>query len=147
MADANRPTARDLGREPATGQPDDRSGGMAGGAFAGGTAGAIDGTPSTIAERIDPRHEDEYWRNEFPTRTYAAGSHYGWEHYEPAFRMGWERYPEHHGRAFDEVEPQFAQGWASARGASALEWDDARPATRDAFERLRREFARRAVSG
>ena len=118
--------------------------GMVTGAIAGAVAGSVIGgiTGKALAERINPQHEDEHWRNEFPTRSYAAGSAHGWDHYEPAFRLGYERYPEYHGRSFDEVEPEFAHHWTEARGESALEWEDARPATRDAFERLRTELSK-----
>jgi hypothetical protein len=120
--------------------------GMVSGAIAGVVAGSVIGgiTGKAIAERINPQHEDDYWRNEFPTRTYAAGSKHGWDDYEPAFRLGYERYPEYEGRGFEEVEPEFAQRWSEARGGSQLEWDEARHATRDAYERLRTEFAKRS---
>jgi hypothetical protein len=137
---------RDLDRDPDSGQPGDRPGAVAGGAFAGGTAGAGAGstiggiTGKAIAERINAQHEDDYWRNEFPTRTYAAGSKYGWADYEPAFRLGYKGYPDHHGRRFDEVEPEFERRWGEARGQSHLEWDEARHATRDAYERIQRSF-------
>lgn len=116
--------------------------GMVSGAIAGVVAGSVIGgiTGKAIAERINPQHEDEHWRNEFPTRTYAAGSKYGWVDYEPAFRLGYQRYPEYHGRPFDEVEPEFERHWNEARGESHLEWDEARHATRDAFERVRQAF-------
>ena len=80
------------------------------GAIAGAVAGSVIGgiTGKAIAERINPQHEDDYWRNEFPTRSYAAGSKYGWDDYEPAFRLGYKHYPDYHGRGFDEVEPEFA---------------------------------------
>jgi hypothetical protein len=139
MAERKERKGRDLDRDPETGQPEDHLGGVAGGAFAGGTAGGVAGgiTGKVIAERINPQHEDEYWRLEFPTRTYAAGSKFGWDDYEPAFRLGYQRYPDCHGRSFDEVEPEFAQRWPEARGESRLEWDEARHAVRDAYERLR----------
>ena len=113
--------------------------GMVSGAIAGAVAGSVIGgiTGKAIAERVNPQHEDEYWRNEFPTRSYAAGSRYGWDDYEPAFRLGYERFPDYEGRSFDEVEPEFARRWGESRGHSQLEWDEARHATRDAYERLR----------
>ena len=89
-----------------------------------------------IAERINPAHEDDYWRSEFPTRPYAASAQHGWEDYRPAYRIGYERYPEYHGRRFDEVESEFARDWEHERGESRLSWDEARQATRDAYERV-----------
>jgi len=120
--------------------------GMAAGAVAGVVAGSVIGgiAGKAIAERINPQHEDEYWRNEFPTRTYAAGSKYGWADYEPAFRLGYQGYPDYHGRGFEDVEPEFAQRWNETRGESHLDWIEARHATRDAYERLRTAFERDA---
>jgi hypothetical protein len=112
--------------------------GTAAGAIAGVVAGSVIGgiTGKAIAERINPAHEEEYWRNEFPTRPYVTQSGYGWEDYAPAYRVGYARYPEYHGRRFEEVEPELSREWEQARGTSRLSWDEARVATRDAYERL-----------
>ena len=34
------------------------------------------------------------------------------------------------------IEAQLGGNWTEVRGRSALDWNDARPATRDAYERL-----------
>lgn len=112
--------------------------GMVSGAIAGVVAGAVIGgiAGKAIAERINPAHEDEYWRDEFPRRPYAVSSSHGWDDFGPAYRLGYERYPGYHGRRFDEVEPEFARHWEESRGESRLDWDEARHATRDAYERV-----------
>jgi hypothetical protein len=110
------------------------------GAIAGSVVGGIAG--KAIAERINPAHEHDYWINEFPSRSYAVSSPYGWEDYWPAYRYGIERYPEHHGRSFDEVEAEFEREWEQSRESSQLPWDDARAATRDAYERIARSMER-----
>ncbi len=138
------------------------AGGMTGAAIAGASAGTIAGGPvgtvvgalagswrapcsaaspgKALAERFNPEHEDEYWRNEFPRRPYAVSSQYGWDDYWPAYRFGYERFPAHPGRSFDEVEPELSQQWELGRGNSRLNWSEAREATRDAYERLRQSI-------
>jgi len=138
------------------------AGGVAGAAIAGATAGTIAGGPlgtvagalagavagsvlggiagKTLAERFNPQHEDEYWRNEFPRRPYAVSSQYGWNDYWPAYRFGYERFPAHPERSFDEVEPEISQQWELGRGNSRLNWSEAREAVRDAYERLRQSI-------
>jgi len=179
MAKSERPSGRDLDRDPATGQPEDHLGGMAGGAFAGGAAGSVTGAAivggasgsiaggplgaavgavvgavagsvvggiagKAIAERFNPAHEADYWRHEFPTRNYAVASTYGYDDFEPAYRLGYERYPEYAGRRFDEIEPELARHWERDRGASRLDWTEAREATRDAYERITESMQRAA---
>lgn len=108
--------------------------GAAVGAIAGSVAGGISG--KAVAERINPAHEDDYWRHEFPRRPYAIASKFGWTDFDRAYRFGYQHYPEYHGRRFDEVEPELARRWQQERGESRLDWLEAREAVRDAFERI-----------
>ncbi|HWJ05391.1 MAG TPA: hypothetical protein VNS57_06325 [Steroidobacteraceae bacterium] len=112
--------------------------GTVAGAIAGVVAGSVIGgiAGKALAERVNPAHEDEYWRHEFPSRPYAVASPHGWDDFGPAYRYGYERYPAYEGRRFDEVEPEFARDWEQSRGDSRLAWDEARHATRDAYERI-----------
>jgi hypothetical protein len=156
MVESSKPTGRDLDRDPDTGQPEDHVGGIAGGAFAGGAAvGAIAGSViggiagKAIAEAVNPQHEDDYWRREFPRRPYATRSSprsYD-EDYAPAYRFGYERFPQYGGRPWDEVEPEFSRDWSTVRGTSRLDWADAREATRDAYDRLAHFGEREAPAG
>lgn len=113
--------------------------GTVAGALAGVVAGSVIGgiAGKALAERFNPQHEDEHWRNEFPRRPYAVVSRYGWDDYWPAYRFGYERFPVFADRGFDEVEDDLAHQWQEARGTSRLEWAEARDAARDAYERLR----------
>jgi hypothetical protein len=142
------------------------AGGLAGAAFVGAATGTIAGGPlgtavgaavgvvagsvlggitgKAIAERINPAHEEDYWRGEFPRRPYAGSAQQGWEDFRPAYRVGYERYPEYHGRRFDEVEPEFARDWDKWRGESRLSWEQAREAAREAFERVAASIERAA---
>ena len=137
-------------------------GGVAGGAAAGAAAGGLGGPAGAaigaavgavagamggkaIADRINPEVEDDYWKTNYSSRSYVTtGSTY--DDYRPAYRMGYERYPEYHGRTFDEVEPEFERDWGSRRGDSRLSWHEAKHATRDAFDRAR-DSVERAMPG
>jgi hypothetical protein len=116
--------------------------GTVAGALAGVVAGSVIGgiAGKALAERFNPQHEDDYWRNEFPRRPYAVASRYGWDDYWPAYRFGYERFPAYDGRGFDEVESELAHDWENVRGTSRLRWDEARVATRDAYERLAQQI-------
>ena len=59
------------------------------GGVAGGLAGGLAG--HAIADMIDPKVEDEYWRTNFSTRPYASGQTY--DIYQPAYRYGWKPTP------------------------------------------------------
>ena len=103
--------------------------GMAVGAVVGGLIG------KGVAEKIDPTVEDGYWRNNYGTRHYVdKGSRY--ETYQPAYRTGYEGYSRHAGKHFKEVESELQQNYYANRGTSGLEWDKAKYATRDAWDRL-----------
>ena len=137
-------------------------GGIAGGALAGAAAGGLGGPAGAaigaavgavagalggkaIADRINPEVEDAYWKKNYSARSYVTtGSSF--DDYGPAYRMGYERYPDYHGRTFDEVEPEFERTWDSTRGRSRLAWQEAKHATRDAFERAR-DTVERAMPG
>lgn len=137
-------------------------GGVAGGAMAGAAAGGLGGPAGAaigaavgavagalggkaIADRINPEAEDDYWRSNYSSRSYVTTDR-TYDDYRPAYRMGYERYPEYHGRSFDEVEPEFERDWSSSRGDSRLDWQQARHATRDAFQRAR-DTVERAMPG
>jgi hypothetical protein len=108
--------------------------GAAAGVVAGSVLGGIGG--KALAERINPAHEDDYWRNEFPRRPYAVGSSHGWSHYETAYRYGYESYPSYAGRDFADAEQELALGWDAYRKDNPLDWDEARWAIRDAYQRV-----------
>jgi hypothetical protein len=106
--------------------------GAAVGAVVGAVAGALAG--KGIANAVDPVAEDAYWRDNYSSRPYASGSTY--DEYRPAFGYGVDAYTRYSDRKFDEVEPQLGREWPSKRGSSSLEWDRAKHATRDAWQRV-----------
>jgi hypothetical protein len=105
------------------------------GAAVGAVAGAIIGgmAGKDIAESYDPTSEDDFWREHFRNRPYV-GTDDTYERFQPAYRYGWESRMQHAGRTFEEVEPELQRGWTTA--APHLDWEEARHATRDAWERM-----------
>ena len=107
--------------------------GAAVGIVAGGVAGGLAG--KEVAERIDPTVEEHYWRNVYPTRDYYD-EHVDYGQIGPAYKYGWESRTKYHDRSWDEVERDLERDWNVQRGKSSLDWPRARPATRDAWERV-----------
>ena len=107
--------------------------GAALGAAVGAVAGAFSG--HQIAAQVNPKEEDLFWREAYSTRPYVtAGAKY--ETYQPAYTYGIESYSSNPQTSFDKIEPSLAQDWNNRRGTSTLEWNDAKPAARDAYDRL-----------
>jgi len=90
-----------------------------GGAVVGGLVG------KGIAEAVDAKQEEEYWRANYRTcRYYVVGESY--ELYEPAYRYGWESYTTYYPRKYEEVEPELESGWDRFKGAGKLTWAKAK---------------------
>jgi hypothetical protein len=101
---------------------------------AGGFAG------KAIGEEFDPTREEEHWRQNYRSRPYVeSGLDYD-THYLPAYRYGWEAQRLFPGRSFDEIEPELERDWLCRRLSSTLDWEQARHATRDAWERSASPF-------
>jgi hypothetical protein len=111
--------------------------GIAAGAVVGGLAG------KGIAEKIDPTVESAYWRENYRTREYVRPET-GYETYEPAYRTGYEGYARHAGKRYEEVEPELQREYEARCGEGGLCWEDASPATRDAWDRVDRNLAEEA---
>jgi len=147
----------DTNLDPLTGEPGAHPVGVASGAAGGGIAGALIGAAVAgpigagvgavvgvvsgglagkgAAEAINPTTEHEFWRKEYWNRPYFThGTPY--EQYGPAFQYGWESFPIHTGKTFNEVEAQLGRDWESRRGKSQLSWNHAKGATHDAWERV-----------
>ena len=92
-----------------------------------------------VAEAIDPTAEDAYSRETFSIRDYAtSGNH---ESFRPAYGLAADRFARNLNKTFDDVESSLARDRLHHRADSALEWSDARPAARDARNRLRQPYA------
>ena len=113
------------------------------GALAGAVVGGLAG--KGIAEMIDPKAEDAYWRDSYSTRPYVTpGSTY--DDYGPAYRYGVDSFGRYEGRPFDEVETDLERDWERAKGKSNLAWQNAKHATRDSWQRVS-DAVERAVPG
>lgn len=130
------------------------AGGAAAGAFAGGVTGPVGAAVGAVVgaaigamanRKADPVAEDAYWRDNYATRPYARKDA-TFDDYSPAYRSGVESYARNSGRSFDEIEPELGRDWASNRGRSSLEWEHARPAARDAWDRVS-NAVERAIPG
>ena len=107
------------------------------GAVIGGVAGAIAGglAGKGVAEKIDPTVEDGYWKDNYSKRSYAD-KNVSYDHYRPAYRVGYEGYARYPGKKYEDVESDLRRDYEKSRGNSKLAWDRAEPATRDAWERV-----------
>ena len=113
--------------------------GAAVGAIVGGLAG------KGVAEAVNPTAEDAYWRENYAGRSYVSGSK-SFDDYGPAYGYGVNSYSKYPGQSFDDVESDLSRDWTSSRGKSNLDWNGAKNATRDAWNRVS-DTIERAVPG
>jgi hypothetical protein len=105
------------------------------GAAIGAVAGAIAG--KKVAEAVDPEMENAFWRLNWSGRDYVEpGTTYD-QDWGPAYRYGVENFIRDPGRHFNEREAELSEGWVDYRGESRLDWDQARFASLDAWQRAR----------
>ncbi|HEX2651408.1 MAG TPA: hypothetical protein VHN19_15880 [Burkholderiales bacterium] len=105
--------------------------GAAVGAVVGGLAG------KAIGEAMDPTVEDAHWRKAYSKESYyQTGLSY--DDYAPAYRAGYEGRAKNNDRKFEDVEPDLEASYNSTKGASKLGWEDARQASRAAWDRVER---------
>jgi len=106
------------------------------GAVAGAVIGAVAGGygGKAAAEAIDPTVQDAYWEKNFKSRPYASNNEY--KQYRSAYRYGWESPSRFPGKSFDEAAPDLERDWSKSRKDSSLNWEQAKPASRDAWDRV-----------
>jgi phage tail tape-measure protein len=103
------------------------------GAVVGAVAGGLVG--KGIAEHVNPSIEHEYWRQNYASRPYVTtGASY--DEYGPAYQYGWESRAQNSDEDFDDIEVSLGKDWDKARGNSQLNWSRAKPAVRDAWDRI-----------
>jgi hypothetical protein len=122
-------------------------GGMTGpvGAAVGAVVGAVAGAVAGRSVKTDPAAEDAYWRENYASRPYIAnGSTY--DDYGPAYRHGVDAYSRYPDRSFDDAETELSRDWGTSRGSSKLEWEHAKHASRDAWDRVSNSVER-AIPG
>jgi hypothetical protein len=88
-----------------------------------------------IAEMLDPKAEEAYWRENYAAEPYYE-SDYTYDDYHPAYCTGWEGRARYEGRRFDEVEHELEADYNRRRGASRLGWEKCRDAARAAWDRF-----------
>ena len=107
--------------------------GVIAGAAIGGALGGAAG--EAAAREINPTAEEKYWEEMYEDRPYYVEGR-DFETYRPAYRYGIDNYNRFEGKDFAHVEAELNRDWPQARGSSSLEWNEARPATEDAYNRL-----------
>jgi hypothetical protein len=108
--------------------------GTAIGAVAGAVAGALGG--DAVASAVGQASDEAHWRREYAKRPYVkAGSSY--DDYGPAYAFGEGLRRRRPDAQFDELDEELGAEWVVVRSTSRLEWVDARPAAREAWERYR----------
>ncbi len=127
--------------------------GIVAGGIVGGLLGGLAG--KGVAEYVDPTEEHNYWRENYKTRDYVERDR-DYETYAPAYQYGWESYSRYDAenaatdtgartdtaatsttsRSFDDIESDLRAQWNKHRSDNDLTWDQARPATMDAWNRV-----------
>jgi hypothetical protein len=115
---------------------------VVGGAFIGGYAGKAAG------ELIDPTVEEAFWKDQHPKQPYiqqSAGPRVDDDDYFSAYRVGYVGYSLQNGkeRSFEDAEAELR---ATYEGTGArVPWDQARVATRAAWDRIHTGEAHRTM--
>ena len=117
----------------AVGGPVGAAVGLAAGAVAGGLAG------KGAAEVVNPTAEDAYWRQNYSTQPWVERTR-TYDDYAPAFRTGYEGYARYgtQRKSFDQVEPNLRTDYERLKGKSSLAWENAKAASRAAWDRVER---------
>ncbi|MEO8387319.1 MAG: PA2169 family four-helix-bundle protein [Polaromonas sp.] len=105
------------------------------GAVVGGVVGAVAGGlgGKEAAEALDPTAEEAYWRDNYTRETYYESGR-TFDDYAPAYRLGLSARQQYAG-SFDETERDLQSEWDTRKGSSALDWPQARYASRAAWDR------------
>jgi uncharacterized protein (TIGR02284 family) len=90
-------------------------------------------TPGDRSGAVYPGSEADYWREAYSREPYYDSSRV-FEDYSPAYELGWISYTTYGGE-FDAADRVLANDWDVRKGVSALTWEEARPATRAAWQR------------
>lgn len=123
------------------------SGGLAGaalgtlagpaGALVGAVVGAVAGgaVGHEVGESVNPTAEEIHWREYYVQEPYAMREK-SYDYYAPAYQVGWEGRARHHGRRFDDVEPELRAAYERVKTTASADWAEARAAARAAWNRV-----------
>jgi phage tail tape-measure protein len=129
-------------------------GAVAGAAAAGATVGAVAGPLGALAgaavgtiiggiaghaagEKIDPTKEGAYWREVHRSAPYHHNDTVYEKDYRYAYQLGYDARAQHpKDTHFSQVEDQLHLDWERNKGDSALTWEEAKSAAKNAWDRL-----------
>lgn len=151
----NRTTTANENPDPITGTPGSHPvatgvGTAVGGAAAGAAAGAIGGpvgavvgavvggvagggVGAMVGEELDTNEEDNYWREQYPSRPYYSED-FSYDEISPAYRYGWESRMRSNQASFASTEDELKAGWEETKHDVRLGWEQARAAVQDSWD-------------
>ncbi|HEX6057602.1 MAG TPA: hypothetical protein VFZ11_01200 [Gemmatimonadaceae bacterium] len=93
--------------------------------------------PSSAGAHATPdwASEDDYWRNNYGSRPYARAD-LAYEHYQPAYRYGYESAGRLGREPWEKVEPELRAGWEVDHADDRSAWDGIKDAVKDAWDRV-----------
>jgi hypothetical protein len=113
--------------------------GTAIGAVAGAIVGGLGG--DAVASEIGMAKDAEHRREQDASQGYVRPDTTD-EDYGPAYLYGETARQRYGEQEFDDVAGELGLGWEAARGRSRLDWDEARPVARDAWERFGKSISK-----
>ena len=81
---------------------------------------------------VDIEAEVDFWRDQHARHAQSLA----FSECEPAIRLGIQACLHAHGRSFEEVSLELANGYLLSRGGSSLDWEGARPYVQASWERV-----------
>lgn len=90
------------------------------------------GMQSQGMQQGQARFDSTYWQQQYQSEPYYNQAR-NFGDYEPAYRLGTESRSRYAGQRFEDVEGDLRGEYEASRGSSKLGWDEAREATRAAW--------------
>ena len=87
-------------------------------------------------DRMGWDDEDTYWRSNFRNRPYASSGGRDYEHYQPAYRYGYESANRYQNKSWTDVESDLSRNWNSYENRGTSTWEQVKDAVRDAWDRV-----------
>lgn len=89
-----------------------------------------------LDETSDAQAHHAHWREKYESEPYYREG-YTYDDYGPAYAAGLEAAAKHPDRSYDDHESALAHEWHIFRGDSRLDWKEASPAARAAWDRMK----------
>lgn len=116
--------------------------GAAIGAVVGAVVGGLAGT--TVAQALNPHEEDAYWREKHTQEPYYSDA-YTYDDYAPAYRAGYQSRMEGH-TDWSYAKTEWERRWDAEHAHSRLDWNNAQPAIKAAWDRANRAYVQEGGS-